>query len=284
MAAKAPRGPIGFRLAHELDGLLSGISADGVINADETARVRRWLEANEPYADVRPFSELAGHLTHALSDGVVTPEECADLLFVVRKYTVVNPYFDALRAGLQALMGLLAGLAADQRLEDAEARALSKWLEEWAHLVGLWPYDECNAIVTSMLSRGFAADDAQRLLSMAEDFPVAGEPPRGDTPPALIGGVCMINPRVTFRDKHFVFTGESPRCPRSAMESHVLSNGGWTDPNVRKDTDYLIVGSAGSEHWAFCCYGRKVEKAYQMRRAGHPIALIHERDFWDAAP
>lgn len=144
--ARIPRGPQGFRLAHELDGLLTGIAADGVINAEETARLKAWLDANSAFADVRPFSELARHVEHALRDGVLTLEECADLLFVTGKYTTVNPYFDALRAGIQTLMGVLAGVAADRVVNQAELDALGDWLEQWAHLQGLWPYDECNSI------------------------------------------------------------------------------------------------------------------------------------------
>jgi hypothetical protein len=46
--------PIAFRLAHELEGLLSGIRADGTIEPDEV---------------VRPFGELAERVTRALDDG-----------------------------------------------------------------------------------------------------------------------------------------------------------------------------------------------------------------------
>jgi hypothetical protein len=34
--------------------------------------------------------------------------------------------------------------------------------------------------------------------------------------------------------------------------------------------------------WAFACYGRKVERAYMMRREGHRVQIVSERDFWDA--
>jgi hypothetical protein len=60
----------------------------------------------------------------------------------------------------------------------------------------------------------------------------------------------------------------------------VAARGGRHQDNVRKDTDYLIVCDGGCQHWAFSCYGRKVEKAYHMRRKGHRIAIVHETDFW----
>ncbi len=67
------------------------------------------------------------------------------------------------------------------------------------------------------------------------------------------------------------------------LEMVVHSLGGETCGNVRDDVDYLVACDGGSPHWAFSCYGRKVEKAYNMRRNGHRILIVGERDFWDAA-
>jgi hypothetical protein len=74
-----PRGPIGFRLVHELQGILEGISADGVISESETKRFVDWTGANAPFADVHPFSELLNRIERALADGVLTVDECQDL-------------------------------------------------------------------------------------------------------------------------------------------------------------------------------------------------------------
>jgi len=52
--------------------------------------------------------------------------------------------------------------------------------------------------------------------------------------------------------------------------------------NVTARSDYLVVCDSGNELWAFSCYGRKVERAYEQRRKGHHILIVHERDFWDA--
>lgn len=277
--ADIPRGSIGFRLAHELDGLLSGISADGVINRLETQRLLSWVEANAAFADVHPFSELVGHIEHALCDGVLTPEECQDLLFVTGKYTTVNPYFDAIRGGLQSLMGLLAGVNADRMLNAFELAAMTDWLETWSHLRGLWPYDECNALVTSMVTSQ-RAESVAHLQALSAQFPIAGE--TQDTPPLAVQGICAVDPIIQFDGRTFVFTGESPRADREELGAFVLILGGAEEPNVTKRSDYLVVCEGGSEYWAFSCYGRKVERAYNLRRSGHHVSIVHERDFWDA--
>ncbi len=48
-----------------------------------------------------------------------------------------------------------------------------------------------------------------------------------------------------------------------------------------KNTDYLIVGNAGNPCWAYSCYGRKIEQAVDLRKAGGKIKIVNEIDFWD---
>jgi len=102
------------------------------------------------------------------------------------------------------------------------------------------------------------------------------------SPPFLIADVCAIEPRITFAGKTFVFTGQSARAEREDMATLVLALGGVEEPDVTKRSDYLVVCDGGSEFWAFSSYGRKVERAYAQRRTGHPIVIVHERDFWEA--
>lgn len=277
------RGPIGFRLANELEGLLRGISADGRITPDETARVEAWLHANRHFSDVRPFDEIGAHLERALADGVIDLDEVNDLLFVICKLTTVNPYFDQIRGGVQQLLGLMTGYAADAVVHPDEVTHLSAWVEAWSHLKGLWPFDECESLVTTTLARGRHGDEAAMLLALAEQFPVAGgAPPASTLTPLLISGICAVDPAISFTDRCFVFTGISSRAPRERLIEHVERRGGIHDRNVTQHTHYLVVCDEGNPLWAFACYGRKVEKAYGLRRDGHPLVIAHERDFWDA--
>jgi hypothetical protein len=275
-------GPIGFRLAHELEGLLAGVRADGVVTDRETARIRRWLDANREFADVRPFSELAAHLEHALADGVISPDECDDLLFVVQKLTTVNPHFSAIRSGIQVLTGLLNAMAADREISAEEARALSTWIDDWSHLRGLWPFDECEALTVATLSGRSPTDAARHLLALCDQFPVAGHQSAADNIPCLVTGICAVAPVIQFAGKIFVVTGESAKGTRDVVEAFVSRRGGTTKRTVTDEVDYVVVCTGGSPHWAFSCYGRKVEKAYDMRRQGHRISLVHEADVWDA--
>lgn len=274
-------GSVAFRLLNELEGLLDGIRADGLIDELEIARLERWLAENEQFAFAHPFSEIAEKLRHALSDGVLTIDECEDLLFVCRKFTPFNPHFDQIRSGIQLLLGTLAGIAANGVVKPLELDHLSQWLDDWSHLKGLWPFDECEAVVTTILARKQLNDEAAELIALAKSFPVAGMVD-GEAPPLLIQGVCAVDPDVVFPQRAFVFTGDSNKATRQELHGHVESRGGIAHANVRKDSHYLVVCADGSPCWSFSCYGRKVEKALEHRKAGQPLVIVHERDFWDA--
>ena len=51
---------------------------------------------------------------------------------------------------------------------------------------------------------------------------------------------------------------------------------------VSRYLNYLVIGAEGNPCWSYACYGRKVEKAVELRRAGAQILLVHENDFHDA--
>lgn len=80
----------------------------------------------------------------------------------------------------------------------------------------------------------------------------------------------------------FCFTGKSTKATRNEIAELIKKNNGNYHDSITKKTNYLIIGSEGNSCWAFSCYGRKVEKAMEMRKNGANILLINEIDFWDS--
>lgn len=273
---------IGFRLAHELEGLLEGISANGVINAAEAERLRRWLEESARFNAVEPFRTIDAHLTRVLEDGQVTMEECEDLLFAVRRYTKANPHFDRLRGGIHTLAGLLAGVAADGALCEMEIAALSSWTRDWQDLRGLWPYDEVSAIADAILTeRRLTPQASAYLFELSRQCPVAGAA-GPDARPLLAGGLCEIDPAIDFAGKVFVFTGNLGEDQRRDLRGLMARRGASFDEHVSLETDYLVICDDKNPFWAFACYGRKVEQAHALISDGHRVLIVQEADFWRA--
>lgn len=68
------------RAADELVGLCRGVLADGAVSGQEASFLLGWCERNAHLANDYPFNYLYRALHGALTDGVLDPEEEADLL------------------------------------------------------------------------------------------------------------------------------------------------------------------------------------------------------------
>ncbi len=188
---------------------------------------------------------------------------------------------------MQKLHAIVAGIAADGEISMEELRGLSAWLQEHEHLKRCWPYDEIESLVTSvLLDKKIDPEEHRMLMSFFGEFISILDNKTVVSPVCLEGsnvvGLCAICPEISFAEAVFCLTGQSHKYTRSEFEKLIFSLGGKATGNVSKKVNYLVVGSDGNPCWAYACYGRKVEKAVELRKAGYPIVIVHENDFHDA--
>lgn len=69
-----------------LQGVLGGISADGVISEDELRGLRNWLSDHEHLRTCWPFDEIDSLLTAVLRDGQIDPQEHSMLLRFFKEF------------------------------------------------------------------------------------------------------------------------------------------------------------------------------------------------------
>ncbi|HUQ69437.1 MAG TPA: BRCT domain-containing protein, partial [Planctomycetaceae bacterium] len=262
-------------------------TADGEANRAELVRLESWINSVSEFEHRHPFSEVIPVLTNALSDGYLDSEEQDDLLWLTSQFTSENPKYDAITSDLQRLHGLLEGIIADADINDRELTALRDWIDDHDHLKGCWPYDEIDALVSHVMAdHRISPDEHKMLMTFFQDF--VKEPGHQVTDTEVdwselgIRGVCASCPEVDFQGRAFCFTGSSAKCSRWKFIQLVESAGGSFAKSMTRTVNYLVIGSNGNSCWAFSCYGRKVEQAMQLRREGHPIAIVHETDFWDS--
>lgn len=89
-------------------------------------------------------------------------------------------------------------------------------------------------------------------------------------------------PEIRFPGSTFCFTGASSKFKRKEFEDLILNLGGEPHKGVTTKLNYLVIGAEGNPCWAFACYGRKVEKAVELRKKGVRVVIVHENDFHDA--
>lgn len=272
---------------NELEGLIRGIALDGRIVAQEAESLERWCSRERNWHDGNLFREARDRVREAVSDGVLDDEERADLLHFCERLKSPCPFYSVATADMQRLHGLLAGVGADGVVNEEELRGLREWMEAAENLKGTWPYDEVDSLVTKVLSDGRIDEEEHRfLVAFTWEFLQSTNTLVLQAPfeeELVRYGICAVQPEVSFEGKLFCVTGSSPRASRPQIESVVAQLGGKSHPRIVNELDYLIVAAERSLSWAFSCYGRKVEAAMALRRAGARLAIVHESDFWDAA-
>lgn len=270
-----------------LKGFLLGIKLDDEINEKEINELKNWVITHKELISRNPFNEFMKIIEATISNKIPPKETIEDLYWLCQKYENDNFYYDTVTSDLQILQGICHGILADGIISDKEICDLQNWLNENEHLNTYYPYDEIRSLIISILSDN-VIDEEERTILMAylnqfvtiEDDQIR-QKIKDSTVDVNIFGLCTSEPNVVFEDKTFCITGVLQRGNRENLQRDIIKLGGVPTNTISKKTDYLIVGDNGNPAWAFSCYGRKVEKAINLRKDGHVIMLIHEFDFSD---
>jgi len=273
---------------NSLKGILLGINLDEQVNEKEINELKKWAENHRSLINRNPFKEFMTIIDETVSNNIPVTETIEDLFWLCQKYENDNYYYNAVTTDLQTLQGICHGILADGIINEKEIRDLEKWLEQNTHLSTYYPYDEIRSLILSIVSDGIIEKEEILILKAylnqfvnIENKEIAKQIDQ-ETADINISGHCTSDPNIDFDGKTFCVTGVLKSGNRSELENLISDLGGIPTKTVSKKTDYLIVGDNGNPAWAFACYGRKVEKALEMRKSGHQICLVHEFDFMDA--
>ena len=270
-----------------LKGLLIGVAADGLVAPEERDALARWCSDNSDVMKRHPFNELADQLKTVIESDSSDVEDVRDVIWLCDQYAADNPRFDVLTTQMQELQGIVSGIVSDGVIVMSELERLGEWMDERQHLKPIWPFAEIEALCLEVMRDGQISDDEHRMLLtffgefLSREGHRVVEVPLNELD-APISGLCAVCPEVVIVNRLFCFTGKSQRSTRTKIADTVERLGGTFSNNVTQKTHYLVIGADGNDAWAFCCYGRKVEQAIQMRKAGSDVLIVHEVDFWDA--
>lgn len=271
---------------NSLIGLIEGISIDSVINTVERNFITKWLQEHDDVRNIHPFNEFIPAVEACLTEGQMSASDRDDVMWLCERLRS-SEYYDKVTADIQRLSSIVVAIASDGVITEAELRGLADWLGEHEHLAKCWPYDEISSLATSVLQDG-KIDEAEHdlLMRFFGDFSdsAAGSSilVQNQNENSIVGGICAVCPELSFSGTTFCFTGESSKFTRSQLAEKVVALGGIVTSSVSAKVNYLIVGADGNPCWAYACYGRKVEKAIQLRKSGSQLIIVHENDFHDA--
>lgn len=259
-------------------GIFKGIEIDGIINDKEISEIINWFNLHRHLKDKSPFSEIIPVLDNALMDNDLTPDEVKDILWLCDHVTTgegFNEYYNLITSSIQRLEGILHGMLADNELSEVEIDQLSIWVDDHEFLKGSYPFDEIDSLLVSVKKDGIITDDEKNILiaffANFMDTKISYNINEFDVKELQnkysVQGICAVNPKISFENKTFSFTGTSKQATRNDIAKVILEKGGLFNNNVTNKTNFLIVGDEGNPCWAFSCYGRKVEKSGKIKKS-----------------
>ena len=173
------------------------------------------------------------------------------------------------------VIGIAHGIIADGKVTQAEVEYLQKFLDARIHVTGNPVVRTLQQRVNEILADGIvdqeeSADLLHTLTAFAGGDMEAGELMKSTTLP-----FCKPFPDMAFASAPICFTGTFAFGQRKACEAAAVERGAIPG-SLNAGTRYLVIGTYATESWAQSSYGRKIEKAVDMRTKGSPIRIVGE--------
>lgn len=180
-----------------------------------------------------------------------------------KKY--IKPKLGEKSKQLLSLKKILSSITADGILSESEVISLKEWMDQNIALLGNFPFDKIFETVGLALNDGIL--EQNELDEMLDLFENLSDP---------VANTCCNGFDISGRT--FCLTGDFGYGERSKVESTLIQRGGIPVSNVTRKTDYVIVGSIGSNLWSQGNYGNKVKRALELQENGFHIKIIKELD------
>ena len=177
---------------------------------------------------------------------------------------------------INELVGLAHGLTADGVINQAEAEYLQKWLVAHVDVRENPIAMNLLARVNDMLSDDtLDAEEARELFETLQKFS-GGDFELGEVLKSTSLPLDVPPPALSFRNSVFCFTGTFAFGSRNDCEGAVEKLGGRCGSLTMK-TNYLVIGIYATGSWVHSPYGRKIERAMEMKQEGVPIHIVGEQ-------
>lgn len=195
--------------------------------------------------------------------------------------------FRAARANNEAkaidqLSGICTGILADGVVNEQEAKFFVEWIRQHAALEPVWPFTDILKRVEQIFADGQCTEHEREELkevleALCGKSPVPTEHENHST--TLPFNTPPPHP-IEFPNRHFNITGKFAFGTRKKVISSIMDRGGIAiDSMPTHETNYLVIGIFASRDWAHTNFGRKIERAVELRNFGSSIAIVSE-EYW----
>lgn len=182
-----------------------------------------------------------------------------------------------LTKSMQTLLGICAGIASDNHVNDQEVHFLNSWLAEYSAICDIWPASAIIERVRNILEDGIITDeDRCNLLETLKQITGNHFMDTGSAQHEIVKLPFDIIP-LTFTQRIYCFTGEFFSGTRNYCRKITEQLGATTINTMSKKVNYLVIGGLGSPDWVHESFGHKIAHAIRLRETQHPISIIAEK-------
>lgn len=261
-----------------LRGILQGVVADKKLNSQEVLFLDTWLRSQR-HLDEGDVVDLLDLIGDALRDGVITSAEMTEInqliADVIEYGTKDSDDFNDL---ISELLGILQGIAADNKLMLSEFDYLDKWIVANPEISKLWPADVLIDRINAIKADGVVDEhELSDLLQVSKQMTGLRLEETGEA----CGGVAEVFAdeieSYDFNGARVCFTGKFVCGTRRAVQSATEARGAVISKKIVRALDVLIVGTIASRDWRFASHGKKIETALKWNNDGSKILILSER-------
>ncbi|NNU16559.1 hypothetical protein HK107_09525 [Parvularcula sp. ZS-1/3] len=255
-------------------GFMEGVASSNGIEVGERAALLAEAEALLKRCSDQDASELIAE--HDCSDDELLQNLRLFIESEQRRFYTLNTSDEE---ELTRFLGFLAGVNCDDTITSVEQAAIRK---RWQSSNSLSAQEILTPLADSLLpSTSDERSSAARLQSaitaiVGDAYANTGIPALEHVhlPPGSISDPAQLQ----IEDRIFVLTGKfwcSPRS-RKTIEKALEDLGATCKNHVAFNTDYLVVGNAGSEHYRTPSAGGKILSALSYQKQGSSISFVNE--------
>ncbi|MEO9655921.1 BRCT domain-containing protein [Marinomonas sp.] len=261
-----------------LKGILQGVAADTTLNTMEALYLNTWLLNSKPLCDDPDAIDLRELINDALKDGKFSAEELDDINNLISDIIEYRSYEDITESDyLNEFLGLISGIVSDDQVNDDELSYIVDWINNHADLVD---DPTVRDVVIKMVEfskiESLNANDEATLLSFLKQTSGIQFLETGATDVHPMDHIADTINSMDHTGARICFTGVFDTGSRKQIETIATSLGAITRKDPSKSIDYVIIGSQVSPDWKHTSFGRKIQRAIELRENGHPLTILTE--------
>ncbi|QUX92631.1 hypothetical protein CYL31_15035 [Marinomonas sp. A3A] len=266
---------------YSLKGILQGVVADTALNTMEALYLNTWLLDSKPLRNDPDALDLLDLISDALVDGQFSKEELDDLNALITDIIESRSYEDVTASDyLNEFLGLISGIVSDDQINEDEFAYLIEWLNQHADLIE-------DATVKSVVEKMIEFSKLEQITPSDEEALVSFLKQTAGIRFLETGAVDVhpmdhIADSIEFMNHEraaICFTGVFNTGTRKEVEAIAIKLGATPRKDPSKSIHYVVIGSQVSPDWKHTSFGRKIQKAIELRDVGHPLIILTEQEW-----